>query len=462
MAAMLLNDLVLRRAVPSWWTGKLSDIAYLFFMPFVLAAVLAWLLPRLAERRVRDWALALTALAFTLGKLHPALNAAMADALQSTLGLPVRITADPSDLLALPVLAGSWWLWKRPSQARRLNRIQLAPSARWLLLPLAAFLTLANAAPPSYGVTCLSLENGQIAASGYYATYTSADGGLTWQKQDGPFSNASICGGSQEPGAQKLLAIPGTSIQYRYDTGVIERSADGGASWQTAYHPPASTQAERAYANKASSADDSYTETPIDALYDPQSGNVIFSMGHQGVLVASAGGAWQWAAVGDYQRRALEQGGLQAHFILLQGELILSAAAALLVFSTLVLFGRPKKWYLTAKLVIGWLVFIFSALVLPPAITNDTYANLLSYFALLAAVIWAFLSALIDAILLLRAERRALGHTALFAVWAVPGFSLPYLLWSANLLPYYFLGSLLAAILLGSVIVLGRARKPIL
>ena len=77
MAAMLLNDLVLRRIVPSWWTGKLSDVAYLFFMPFVAAALLAWLIPgegKHHERRVRRLAFAGVALAFTLGKLHPAIK----------------------------------------------------------------------------------------------------------------------------------------------------------------------------------------------------------------------------------------------------------------------------------------------------------------------------------------------------------------------------------------------------
>ncbi|MBN1584730.1 MAG: hypothetical protein JXA89_28750 [Anaerolineae bacterium] len=31
---LLLNDHVLKAAVPSWWTGKLSDLAGLYFSPF--------------------------------------------------------------------------------------------------------------------------------------------------------------------------------------------------------------------------------------------------------------------------------------------------------------------------------------------------------------------------------------------------------------------------------------------
>ncbi len=453
MAVMLLNDLALRRLVPSWWTGKLSDVAYLFFMPFALAALLAWLLPRLSERRARGLAFTLTALLFTLGKLHPAINAALGDMLQSTLGLPIHITADPTDLLALPALAASWILWQRQPELPRLRVAQPGQNARWLLLPLAAFLTLANAAPPSYGITCLGIQGRKITASGYYAMWTSADGGLTWQEQ-GMDQYAAFCHHTDE---EKLLAIPGTDTRYRYKGSAIERSDDGGGSWQLAYRSPAFHDSERAYYEKTSSADDSYADIPIDAIYDAPTGNVIFSMGHQGVLVRTASGAWQWAAVGPYQRRALEQGGLQAYFILLQGELALAAGAALLMFSSLALPRLKKKWYLVGKLIIGWLVFGFAAVVIPPAITNGTYINLLSYFALLAAVIWAFLSAMIDAILLFRTTRPALGRTALFALWAAPAYFLPYLLWSANVLPYYYLAVLLAAILLGLVIARGRS-----
>ncbi len=454
MAVMLLNDLVLRRLVPSWWTGKLSDVAYLFFMPFALAALLAWARPRLGERRVRAWAFGLTALAFTIGKLHPALNAALGSLAQSALGLPLRITADPTDLLALPVLALSWWFWQREPQPLRLA---LPQPARWLLLPLAAFLTLANAAPPSYGITCLNVQNGKITAEGYYTAWTSADGGLTWQENDsGDYS--SIC---QDHTEEKVLTIPSTGVRYRYESGVIQRS-DGGGPWQPAYQPRAFSQAERAYHEKATSADDSYTLAPIDAVYDPGSGNVIFSMGHQGVLVLTAGGQWQWAAVGPYQVRALEQGGLQSYFILLQGELLLSLAAALLVFAALVRPRLPKKWYILGKLFLGWLLFGLSAVVLPPALTNSTYVNLLAYFALLAAVVWAFLSALVDAVILFRSSRAALGRAALFSLWAVPAYFVPFLLWAINLLPYYYLAVILSAILIGLVVVLGRSRNQAL
>src|SRR6187455_2308043 len=42
---LLVNDWVLRTFWPSWWTGKVGDAAWLFFVPYVLALVLAWILP---------------------------------------------------------------------------------------------------------------------------------------------------------------------------------------------------------------------------------------------------------------------------------------------------------------------------------------------------------------------------------------------------------------------------------
>ncbi|GEK21191.1 hypothetical protein CXY01_17110 [Cellulomonas xylanilytica] len=39
LAVLLVNDHVLKAAVPGWWTGKLSDLAGLAFFPFLLVAL---------------------------------------------------------------------------------------------------------------------------------------------------------------------------------------------------------------------------------------------------------------------------------------------------------------------------------------------------------------------------------------------------------------------------------------
>lgn len=457
MGIMLLNDLFLRRFVPSWWTGKISDFAYLFFMPFVLAALLGWLAPgRWARResRVRALAFAITGLAFSIGKLFPAVNALASAALQSLLGFPLRTLPDPTDLLALPALAAAWLLWQRRSPALRSPSAPHA--ARWLLLPLAAFLTLANSAPPSSGVVCLALEGDRLIAGDYYTLYQSADGGLTWQKQPHTEGYPGSCSGDTE----KLLKIPATQTYYRFDTGVIQQSLDAGATWQPAYRPPAFPEAEQAYLEKTASATRGRLLSPAAAVYHPQSGNVLFAMGIEGVLIRLPDGQWRWAAVGPFFHRALEQGGRQAYFTLLQGELLLSLAAALAVFSTLAFRLLPLRWYRSAKLALAWGLFALSALLAPPAITNGAYADLLAYFAVLAAALWGFLSALADAIALARRAPGLLARIALFSLGALPAFFLPYALWAFTLLPHYRLATLLAAILLFLIVLLARRRLP--
>lgn len=43
LGVLLLNDHILKTLTPSWLTGKLSDFAGVFFFPFLLAALIAFL-----------------------------------------------------------------------------------------------------------------------------------------------------------------------------------------------------------------------------------------------------------------------------------------------------------------------------------------------------------------------------------------------------------------------------------
>src|SRR5512138_1721617 len=79
MVLMLVNDQLLRPLSPSWWTGKLSDFAWLFFVPFVAAAFLAWLVPgKNHPIRHETWtftlAFTITGFGFVLAKTVPAVN----------------------------------------------------------------------------------------------------------------------------------------------------------------------------------------------------------------------------------------------------------------------------------------------------------------------------------------------------------------------------------------------------
>ncbi|RKH54204.1 hypothetical protein D7Y23_00825 [Corallococcus sp. AB050B] len=133
---LVLNDHVFKARWPSWWTGKLSDVAGLAMFPVLLQAL--W--EQAFQRRARDFrpsfavmvgAVVLTGLCFAATKLSPAAGDAwrwalgalqwpffaLRAALSGVRIPPVRATAhtvDITDLLTLPALFIPLWLgWRR-------------------------------------------------------------------------------------------------------------------------------------------------------------------------------------------------------------------------------------------------------------------------------------------------------------------------------------------------------------
>jgi hypothetical protein len=98
---LVVNDHVLKGAglVPSWLTGKLSDVAGLFFFPVLLVSLARGVRLRLSPSR----AAAVTAVAFAAVKLVPLVNHLVARAWGP-------MVMDRTDLLALPMaaLAARW------------------------------------------------------------------------------------------------------------------------------------------------------------------------------------------------------------------------------------------------------------------------------------------------------------------------------------------------------------------
>lgn len=118
LAVLLVNDHVLKAAVPGWWTGKLSDVAGLAFFPFLLVA-----LADVARRRGRPGtrvaiaAACATAIVFTAIKT----SAIARDLYAATVGLlrypvdafvsgaarpvTVVVTPDATDVVAIVACA---------------------------------------------------------------------------------------------------------------------------------------------------------------------------------------------------------------------------------------------------------------------------------------------------------------------------------------------------------------------
>lgn len=126
LALWILNDHVFKAACPSWWTGKLSDVAGLAVFPLVpYAAADLWRarrgLPAPPRAALAFWIVA-TGLVMVAIKTLPL----AADCYRWGLGAaqwplvalrswswpalhPVRLTEDPTDLLALPALFAPWF-----------------------------------------------------------------------------------------------------------------------------------------------------------------------------------------------------------------------------------------------------------------------------------------------------------------------------------------------------------------
>jgi hypothetical protein len=139
LAATLLlfvNDHLLKGsgALPPVVTGKLSDLCGLLLFPLLLTATLdtaAMVGARLGapiDFSLRRWKLALaiaaTGLAFAATKLSPAAALAGARALE-VLGVDAVIVSDPTDLIALPMLAVAWWLGRREIARVPLGRLEV-------------------------------------------------------------------------------------------------------------------------------------------------------------------------------------------------------------------------------------------------------------------------------------------------------------------------------------------------
>lgn len=119
LAALILaiNDHLLKGSglLPDWLTGKLSDFAGLFFFPLFVAELGLLVFPAASARQVQRRvvvAAALTGAGFCAIKLSPAMSGLYERGLGAVMGpagMRVANTPDPTDLVALPMLALAVW-----------------------------------------------------------------------------------------------------------------------------------------------------------------------------------------------------------------------------------------------------------------------------------------------------------------------------------------------------------------
>ncbi len=426
---MLANDFVFKALWPSWWTGKLSDFAGLFFLPFLAAAVLSLFVP---GRLVGGLALGITGAGFALLKLDPGLAPLLG-------GLGLQARADPSDLLALLSLlpAGFLWLKVRPAQAAAI------PQLRWwlLALPLAALVTLADAAAPDMGVTCLQASGGSIVANAayYQGTYVSNDGGLSWQVVEE--QNTSNCGPQQDVPALKTAD---GSLFWFSPGRSVERSTDDGKTWSTDFNLSGYSEQEQTYFRMTHSGNLRFTSGPYDTVSDPASGNLVLAMGLEGVLVRNPSGQYTWAAVGTYRHDSLKEDGAMGVALLLGNQLWLAVLVGLgwLFTRAVRRLGKGRVW-----VILGWIGLGVTSFAAAPQVASDSYVGMASILALVFMSA-ATMIALLVASIRLKGESMGLVRGALPQMLALAvACLLPYVLWGAGVLPQFGITMLISTVL---------------
>ncbi len=463
LTMVLLNDAWLKPFHPSWLTGKLSDLGVLLFAPFVVALVASFALPLKLPQRVR-WvgclSFGLTLTAFLLLKLSPLTNAWFLT-LPRAIGLPLRSVADPSDLLMLPGLALSAWLWLKtplpsviPDGGTPHKKVR--PLAQSVLLVAVSLVLLGDAAAPDFGISCLEQVNGAIhSQAGYGTLYTSSDGGLTWSSQ--PFQGGEQC---KAKNLDFTLTLDGSrGIQYRV-TGqkTIERST-GGLAWQVLYRSVPLTQAQSTYLDKVRTANVYFRQGPLDAMVDPASGNLVAAMGVEGVLVTRPGAQPAWAPVSGYTHIDLRQEGTSGMFTLLSFEFWLAVCAGLLWLFTVTLRWRMAIWH-AVLIGLGWLLFAVTLLALYPGIANASEIGAFSDVALLACLAWTLVLGVISLVRQWKPGILTFLLTGLLFPVVALIFFLPYLAWGLSWLGEYWTAAGLAAVLLAILTGLGLRLAP--
>ncbi|MBZ0284695.1 MAG: hypothetical protein K8L97_28415 [Anaerolineae bacterium] len=458
---LLFNDHWLRWNYPSWLTGKLGDFTWLIFAPFVAGLFFAWLIPRRIrqhERIVGIVSIIVIGLWFALAKTIPLVHSLTTTAWESIIGWQGTLRMDATDLLTLPALLVSWWIWNRvPNSALNLRPIG------YVMFGLAIVGTLANSPPSTdFGIRCV-LQNDQrlfaISLDGYYVhgIFSSNDGGLSWDNElDEPKSQRGLSCRNHlgKTGSFEFIYPSDANIRYRFQQALsIEKSTDGGQMWTLEYDLSEFGQDIRRHGLEQRQK---YLGTfivinpgPFHALIDKPTGNLVVAMGHDGVLVRTNDGQWQWVRVGpyaylerdDYPRFSIE---------LMAYEIGLAVVFGLLMWMTLIK-NRPPDDLAIMGIGILWLFWAVCVEGAPYKWNSTGFLDIryFSIFLLLfvGSISLIFVVRTLANIVQHKVERRKLMRILILIFASMLIFFFPYILWIQGTIPAYYVATRFALLL---------------
>ena len=295
LAVLLLNDVLFKALWPgSWWTGKLSDLAWMVFAPPLLAFLMSFLTRGNSRTEKASWVAAYIGLpllyaAFnTFEPAHYWILRGLSIASGGTAGSPMDVT----DSLVIPFGMGvAVWVWRQRVAGPATQRL------RWGLL-VAGVAALASVASseegPDYGITRLGVTEGATvhADAGHSAQFQSVDGGLNWSEKSGD-PGGIVWGGDSASTPRGRYVIEGAAIRRLDSDGRSEHA------YSAAYLRKPGNVWVQEFATSVARPRRIATR-PREIVYDPRSGNLIVAMGIQGVVVGTPDGRWERVAVGWY------------------------------------------------------------------------------------------------------------------------------------------------------------------
>jgi hypothetical protein len=449
LVLLFLNDHVLRVLWPSWITGKLGDFAWLFFAPFALAALLALLIPRSVrdhEKLVGMLAFGIVGIVFFFGNSFTLTHEFVLTFLVWLLPFPVQIIRDPLDLIALVAIVPAWQMWQDEAPQLVIDRSRSA-----VLLSVAACLTIATSPPiENYGINCLYVDENRIIAVSNSRSFASQDGGMSWDlmQEDAIFEDCWEVARDENG----IVADPDDeNTLFRMNSrNRFEVSEDQGQTWQEVPGLRLSSDAAMALTKRNSAGYFFYEQGPFQAVRDPQTENLIFSMGQDGVVVMTSGGQWEAVTVGEY---GVKKYSFEEMLNLLIGELLLAFEVFLLVF---IMLYQIKVHSFDGVILVFFLWAVWGIVAWLRPAWNYSFDLLIQRFGL-AFVGVIGLYAMLTCHARLREKYIGGLRVALLRISAICGvvFLLPYVLWGFDIIHQYETSMIVGLVLGGLAIIAG-------
>jgi hypothetical protein len=308
-----------------------------------------------------------------------------------------------------------------------------------------------------------------ISTSVVYDGYESRDGGLTWAKVNRPNSDYQTYWQRLDQAdahvTWTLTDSQNSEIVYRFTPGQgIARSADGGKVWIDEVGLQPFSEAQHKYYQRFTQGDPHVVQGPFESIADPHTGNVIASMGVEGVVVRTPDAPWHWVKIGEYQHVNSTGSELLGTLDIL--EIWLGAILAGLMLGVGVWAWGCRFRSLNAALIVGFSGMVVAYL----AGSARTYIP----GGIDGMQLWMLGALSVASLAALAAGYRGLtypmGYRARsigIALVSMVLFWLPFILWTQNIIPYWQLAMVIAT--LGALMMLvfqysslrRLARKPV-